>query len=356
MIKKLLRWAWRRHRPVLFVVAFGVAGAISVSTYALTSVQQAAKPPIAKKPAITSHHVTQLKKSSSPKASTPVSTPAPTPAAVKPATSKPVSKPAASTPAPTNSPAVVASTGSTPGTGVSSLTPTGGTTTPPDTSGSSGTSPSTPCVNAPGTYTSGNWAGYLKTGCTFTAISGAWTVPSVTGNGTSTSADAAWIGIGGVTGDDLIQVGTEDTVAADGTVASAVFYELLPDEPKFPTTITVSPGDQISAALNETSTNQWRITITDTTTAQTFSTTVSYTSSYSSAEWIEEDPSYSDGSLVPLDNFDTVTFTNASATGNGTVGDLSDASMITLLIHRHVTAIPSAVSGANSDSFTVTQN
>lgn len=314
------------------------------------------KPAVAQSKA-TSHHVKNLKRTGStttPKPAT--TTPTPTPTVAQPVTT-PTPKPAADV---TQSPAAVASSSATPGNGVSGLSSSAGSPTPAapaptTTTDPSTTSTQTPCSNTPGQYASSNWAGYFRTGCTFTAVSGKWTVPTATTTSTTdTTVDATWIGIGGVSTNDLIQVGTEETVDTEGTINAAVFYELLPDAPHYPVTITVSPGDQMSASLAETTQNNWLISISDLTTGKSYTKTVTYTSSYSSVEWIEEDPSFTDGTLVPFDNFGTVTFTGAGNTGNGTTGNLSDASRITLVDDQgHALAIPSAVTGANSDSFSV---
>jgi hypothetical protein len=57
-------------------------------------------------------------------------------------------------------------------------------------------------------WASSNWSGYAETTTSaFTGITGAWTVPAVTGpNG---SYSATWIGIDGFTNSSLIQTGTE---------------------------------------------------------------------------------------------------------------------------------------------------
>src|ERR1041385_7576167 len=47
-----------------------------------------------------------------------------------------------------------------------------------------------------------NWAGYVASGGTYTGVSGSWVVPSVS-DPTGESADATWVGIGGVGSDDL---------------------------------------------------------------------------------------------------------------------------------------------------------
>lgn len=167
-------------------------------------------------------------------------------------------------------------------------------------------------------YQSTNWAGYISTGGKFTSVSGTWTtsVPTATST-TVESGDGTWIGIGGITTSDLIQVGTENTISPTGIVSTAAFYELLPANPRTITDVTLTPGDTVAVSINETSPSLWIITFTNVTTGQTFTTSVDYTSSYSSAEWIQEDPHYLGDSLVLLDDFGTVKFSNALTTVDG---------------------------------------
>lgn len=162
--------------------------------------------------------------------------------------------------------------------------------------------------------TTRNWAGYVASAKTFTAIHGTWTVPQVGTTG-YTAADATWIGIGGTSTGDLIQTGTQNVVDASGNVQVTAWYELLPDS-ETPVALNVSPGDSITAGLTQVQTGTWQISLRDNTTGQSYATHVQYDSSNASAEWVEEDPS--DGNAqVPLDNFGTVSFTNATATANG---------------------------------------
>jgi len=213
-------------------------------------------------------------------------------------------------------------------------------------------------------YTSTNWAGYMAGSGNYTAISGSWNIPSVTANTNGTAADAAWIGIGGVKSRDLIQVGTEDTVTSKGSVTTA-FYELLPNNARTITQLTITPGDSMSASISEISSGQWRITITDATTGHTYTTTKSYFSSQSTAEWIEEDPSTTNGQLIPLATFTPITFTNGTVTAVDTnnassvltIGN-SDAQPIILIssVDQVVTPLvtPSII-GNDGQSFTVTE-
>ncbi len=191
----------------------------------------------------------------------------------------------------------------------------------------------------------------------FTGVSASWVVPNVSGNGQTTTADGTWIGIGGISSGDLIQTGTQDVVSASGAVSTATFYELLPNAAVTIRNIAVAPGDSMIATITEISSGTWTISITDNTDNESFTTTVSYNSSQSSAEWIEEDPSYSNGTQVPLDTFGSVTFSGATATVNSASVVLSsiNASSITLVSSTgQALAVPSAISTA-SNGFTVTQ-
>lgn len=203
--------------------------------------------------------------------------------------------------------------------------------------------------------TSSNWAGYVATSGTYSGISGSWTVPHPTGNGVAVTGDAAWIGIGGANTTDLIQVGTEDQVSADGQVYSAIFYELLPASAKIVTTVAVNPGDVMSASLSG-SNNVWTIRVTDVTTGQTFQTTVGYASSLSSAEWIEEDPSLGSGELAPFDNFGTVSFTNGTATRNGVNTSIAAVGGQALTLVNTAGRSLATPSGLNGGNFSVTRN
>lgn len=245
-----------------------------------------------------------------------------------------------SVPQPTSAPS--------PGKGVSSLAPTP-SSSPSGSSGSSTGSGSSTSSPPPSTtnYTSENWSGYLINSGSLSTISASWIAPTPTGNGSSTSADATWIGIGGVSSSDLIQVGTENTVSPSGTVSTGAFYEMLPAVAQNISGLTVNPGDSITASITESSSNQWSITITDNTDKETFTTSVSYNSSNSSAEWIEEDPSYSTGGLVPLDDFHTVSFSDCLTTDNGVSANIDSlgADSVTMVNSQNQPiAVPSSLS------------
>lgn len=166
-------------------------------------------------------------------------------------------------------------------------------------------------------YNSANWSGYMANGDNITSITANWTVPEVIGNNQTKTGDATWIGIGGITNSDLIQIGTQDTISANGQVSSSAFYEILPAAPRTIDTVSILPGSSMAASINQIQPGLWQINLTDLSTQEIFSSYVIYQSSRSSAEWIEEDPTAASNQLLPLDNFGMVSFTSGSTTVNG---------------------------------------
>jgi len=205
--------------------------------------------------------------------------------------------------------------------------------------------------------TSYNWAGYIASSGKYTAVSGSWTIPTVTAPAnTSQSADVTWVGIGGLNTTDLIQVGTQAVTSPNGTVSYNAWMETLP-QTSIPLSLAVKAGDSITASLSETTSNVWLITVRDNTTGQSYSSSVNYASSYSSAEWVEEMPSGANGNFIPLDNFGTVQFNSLSATQNGVAVTPSTANAQAMNIINGSNQALTTVSalGPDGQSFAVTR-
>ena len=215
---------------------------------------------------------------------------------------------------------------------------------------------STTAPNVASNGNSRNWSGYVADNDTYTSVTGTWIVPQATSSG-HTSTDATWVGIGGVNSSDLIQTGTQNIVDPSGQVITTAFYELLPDSSVSITSLTVKPGDSVTATITEQSTGQWLINVNDNTTNQNYQTTVAYNSSTSSAEWIEEAPS-NGVSVLPLDNFETIQFSNGSTTQNGTQATISASSAhaVTMVNSAgQALSTPSAL-GSDGASFSITRS
>ena len=177
---------------------------------------------------------------------------------------------------------------------------------------------------------SSNWSGYVAEGGPFTAVAGTFNVPTLTTAATR-AATAEWVGIDGSSASDpsLIQAGVQETYDPSSTspVRWFAWWEILPAaETQIP--LPVAAGNAITVAINQLSAGHWRITVTNDTTGQTFTTTQSYSGTGESAEWIVEAPiSAITGRIEALGPYDpNVTFSNLSTTGTET--SLTDEVMV----------------------------
>lgn len=209
-----------------------------------------------------------------------------------------------------------------------------------------------------GSSTSLNWAGYEAEGGTFTGVTGSWIVPQTptSANTAGGRADATWVGIGGARSRDLIQAGTQTLVSRNGAVEYQAWYEMLPDA-SIPVPLTVKPGDSITATVAHLSDSNWRIIIANNTSGKQYEKTVTYNSSYSSAEWVQERVSTTRGVFLPLNDFGSVTFTNASAVKDGTNQPLSQfGARPVSMINSSGQILANISSLDQSGTFTVTRN
>lgn len=170
---------------------------------------------------------------------------------------------------------------------------------------------------------SSNWSGYaLSTtspsslpcvpGSTvnYTSVSGSWTVPAVSGSGTSYSA--LWTGIDGFTNSSLIQSGTEQDVI-NGVPRYDAWWEILPAPETVIPSIKVNPGDAITVTITKGAGSSWTISLTDG--AQSFSTTQSYSGPGTSAEWVVEAPTVG-GRIATLAHYGSALFDSGTANGS----------------------------------------
>ncbi len=170
-----------------------------------------------------------------------------------------------------------------------------------------------------------NWSGYAvqTPGVSdVTAVSGSWKQPAVTGS--SGSYAAFWVGIDGYSSSTVEQIGTMAEMSGRQAVYY-VWYEMYPSNMVEITQIKLKPGDMISASVTYNSPSSFTLSISDTTANKSFSIVKTLASAQrSSAEWIVEAPSSGRG-VLPLANFGTATFSNASAT-LGVAGPIDSSS------------------------------
>jgi hypothetical protein len=168
-------------------------------------------------------------------------------------------------------------------------------------------------------------------------------------------ADASWVGIGGLRSRDLIQAGTQQSVSGTGTVTYQAWIETLPDVSRA-VPFTVLPGDSVTVSVDQQAGSNWLISFTNQTSGQTLQRPVQYSSSLSSAEWIEEAP-FARSVVLPISDFGSLTFTGASAVRDGhslTIADLNARAITLTDMSGRALAVPSPL-GPDGASFSVSR-
>jgi len=203
--------------------------------------------------------------------------------------------------------------------------------------------------------TSSNWSGYAVTAPTgsVTDVDGAWTVPTVESSGSTNAWSSFWVGIDGYSSNTVEQIGT-DSDWQNGKAVYYAWYEFYPKPAFLIKSVPINPGDIISAKAQYTG-NKFTVTITDTTTGKTFSTTAKVQRAQrTSAEWIAEAPW--SGGVLPLANFGTVYFSGCYAAINGATGSISSFSYdaITMTTSSGVIKAQPSTLDSTGTSFSVT--
>ena len=181
-----------------------------------------------------------------------------------------------------------------------------------------------------------NWGGYAVSAPngSVNSVTGSWTVPSV--SGTKNTYSALWVGIDGFNDSTVEQLGTEQDVI-NGVPTYSAWWEMYPNGSNDITLSSgkpfqVAPGDAITASVTyqpatKRSGADFLLTISDTTEKESFTTTQpmarGYTAERSSAEWIVEAPCMGN-TILPLADFNTASFSGASATLESTPGPIDN--------------------------------
>jgi hypothetical protein len=192
-------------------------------------------------------------------------------------------------------------------------------------------------VTGEGQFTSANWSGYVLpefiTHESYISAQATWVVPTVVFK-KKPAVSSNWVGIGGFCKNSqctkvdrtLIQLGTAHEALSRTQTDYFAWYEMLPAA-SIPTSLVVNPGDVITASLscagNCTGTQNWTLSMTNETTAQSWSHPFTYASSNLSAEWIEEAPS-GRGGILPLANYGISTFDQSMTNGDSANLTLAD--------------------------------
>jgi hypothetical protein len=184
-----------------------------------------------------------------------------------------------------------------------------------------------------GTADSLNWAGYAVTpGSGVTAVDSTFTVP--TAGSVPPGFSATWAGIGGYSTSDLIQAGVSEQSLPSNSVLGDQYYAWYEILPASETQLsgctgdpncTVNPGDSITVDIHNVSGNTWSVNVSDVG-HWTYSNDLTYASSESSAEWIQEAPTLVAVQTIPAPVGDvafgpTSTYTVGGSTDTIAAGD-----------------------------------
>jgi hypothetical protein len=189
--------------------------------------------------------------------------------------------------------------------------------------------------------TSGNWSGYASVGDTFSAVTGSWVVPGVTGKAGSAAYAATWVGIDGYSDDTVEQTGTMQEWTGTEQV-NYPWFEMYPN-PLYeiegapvnvgdvisatvsyvePTTVTVGSGRRktteteyvFTLTMSDYTADgvlNWTVTVGPSTGEASYTTVPS--AARTSVEWIMEAPTSND--ILPLADFGADLFTGCAAAG-----------------------------------------
>jgi Peptidase A4 family len=170
------------------------------------------------------------------------------------------------------------------------------------------------------TATSTNWSGYAVTGANgaYSSVSASWTEPTATCTSRGDLYASFWVGLDGYSSDSVEQTGTDsDCVGRSGSYYG--WYEMYPANPvNFSN--TVEPGDSMSASVTFSGTKTYTLVLKDNTRGWTQTITKNQSGlDRSSAEVITEAPS-SESGVLPLADFNTISYSTSSANGSSLGG------------------------------------
>ena len=189
-----------------------------------------------------------------------------------------------------------------------------------------------------------NWSGYAADSGTYNSVSADWTQPAAncSATGSDTTASAFWIGIDGFNSSTVEQTGSEADCNS-GSPGYYAWFEAYPD-PSYAYEATVEPGDQFESSVTASG-DSFELYLYDVTQNWYGEQDVTVSgAAKSSAEVIAEAPS--SGGILPLTDFGTVNFSNATANGTG-FGSLSPVQIDMESSSGQLEATTSGLSGNN---------
>jgi hypothetical protein len=126
--------------------------------------------------------------------------------------------------------------------------------------------------------------------------------------------------------------------STDGSLIQFGMNFCLKTSSKFATTMSTPETKNSDNTLVNDADNKWQITITDTTTGDSYQNVVTYNTSRLSAEWIVERPKINEA-FSALSNFGNVTFTNCTTTISSATGTINNFDFIKAVMYPTTTPL-----------------
>ncbi len=197
-----------------------------------------------------------------------------------------------------------------------------------------------------------NWAGYVQQDGGYTSSTATWTVPTL--STTYKGYSSTWVGIDGFDDSYLIQTGTEADMV-NGRATYDAWYEVITPSNEAPetlfTTLTIRPGDSITASVNKTSSTKWTTKLTDNTTGKSASHSSTFRGPGDSAEWIQEDTDVKNY-ISTAPNWHSVTFKNITV--NGANPNLDPSESLDIVDTKGTQETSTGAPNSTGNGFTVT--
>ncbi len=138
--------------------------------------------------------------------------------------------------------------------------------------------------------TAANWAGYDVVGGSLSSVTATWTQPAAQSTSPPDSDTAFWAGLDGDGSQTVEQIGTESFMA-DGGIHYDAWYEMYPAAAVSITSLTISPGDEMTATVISNGEGGFSLKLVDDTTQRSFTTAKSNgVTAPESAEVVAEAP------------------------------------------------------------------
>ncbi len=188
------------------------------------------------------------------------------------------------------------------------------------------------------------WAGYSAS-LTPTVVSGNWTVPDAT---KGWGSDGTWVGVDSP--EALLQAGTDNSY-------HAAWVELWPAKAVYlqPDVIRAQPGDSFTVEIRKSPGGDWKLSLTNNTSGQSYQTAMSLPGTPRRAACIDEVTAHDSLVKAPYPSYGSVTFSFCKINDSPMILSLNPIRYNRVDVSGPGRSSPSALNPDGRGGFTITQ-